>query len=44
MILLRVNLKLTGVRHRAKNAVVRPVERGVRLVGVCVISAGIGLG
>jgi hypothetical protein len=43
MILLRVNLKLTGVRHRAKNAVVRPVERRVGMFGFCVISAGRGL-
>ena len=38
------NLKLTGVRQRAKNDAVRPVERTVRLFGFCVISVGRGLG
>jgi hypothetical protein len=33
------NVRLTGERLRAKNAVVRPVGRRVRLFGFCVISA-----
>ena len=38
------NVKLTGVRQRAKDAVVRPVERRVGMIGLCAMSAGIGLG
>ena len=36
------NVKLTGVRQRAKDAVVRPVERMVGMFGFCFISAGRG--
>lgn len=37
-------MKLTGVRQRAKIAVVRPVKRRVSLFGFCVILAGRLLG
>ena len=38
------NVKLIGVQQRENKPAVRPVEHGVRLLGFCVISAGIGLG
>ena len=38
------NVKLTGVRQRAKDAVVCPVERRVGMFGFCVIAEGRWLG